>query len=41
MDFPGGTHTKNPTANAGDKGSILVWEDPTCQGTTKPASLNS
>ena len=19
----------------------LVWEDPTCQGTTKPASLNS
>lgn len=41
MHFPGGTVDKNLLTNAGDKGSILVWEDPTCQGTTKPASLNS
>ena len=41
MDFPSGTVAKNLTAIAGDKGSILVWEDPTCQGATKPASHNS
>ena len=37
MHFPGGTVDKNLLTNAGDKGSILVWEDPTCQGATKPA----
>ena len=26
--FPGGSVVKNPTANAGDMGSILGWEDP-------------
>ena len=37
---------KNPSANAGDKGSIpgpgrsLVWEDPTCRGATKPVRQN-
>ena len=29
-DFPGGTVDKNPPANAGDMGLILVWEDSTC-----------
>ena len=35
-DFPGGTVVKNPPANAGDTGSALVWEDPTCREATKP-----
>ena len=26
-DFPGGAENRNPPANAGDGGSILVWED--------------
>ena len=33
---PGGTVVKNPPANAGDTGSSPVWEDPTCDGATKP-----
>ena len=39
-DFPGGTVVKNPSANAGDTGSTLVWEYPTCQGATKPVRHN-
>ena len=35
-DFPGGPVVKNPPANAGDMGLILVWEDPTGCGATKP-----
>ena len=27
--FPCGLVVRNPPANAGDMGSILVWEDPT------------
>ena len=33
--FPGGAVVENPPANAGDMGSILVREDPTCCGATK------
>ena len=36
-DFPGGPVVKNLSANAG----TLVWEDPTCHGTTKPVGHNS
>ena len=25
--FPGGSVVKNPPANSGDMGSILIWED--------------
>ena len=32
---PVGTVVKNPPANAGDMGSSLVWEDPTCRRATK------
>ena len=32
MDFLGGPVVKNPLANAGDMGSIPVWEDSTCRG---------
>ena len=39
-DFPGGTVVKNPSANAGDTGSALVWEDPTCHGAMKPVHHN-
>ena len=28
--FPGGAVVENLPANAGDTGSTLVWEDPTC-----------
>ena len=28
--FLGSTGNKNPSDNAGDMGSILVWEDYTC-----------
>ena len=35
-DFPGGPVVKNPPTNAGDMGLILVWEDPTGCGATKP-----
>ena len=31
MDFPGGRVDKNPPTNSEDTGSILVWEDSTCQ----------
>ena len=34
--FPGGSVVKNPPANAGDTVRSLIWEDPTCSGTTKP-----
>ena len=36
--FPGGTVVKNLPANAGDTGSALVREDPTCHRATKPVS---
>ena len=39
-DFPGGAVVKNPPANAGETGSILVREDPTCHGATKPVCHN-
>ena len=39
-DFPGGTVVKDPPANAGDTGSTLVHEDPTCRGATKPVCHN-
>ena len=38
--FPGGAVVKNLPADAGDTGSILVWEDPTCCGATKPVYHN-
>ena len=38
--FPGGTVVKNLPANAGDTGSALVQEDPTCCGATKPMHHN-
>ncbi|KAJ8798261.1 hypothetical protein J1605_001386 [Eschrichtius robustus] len=38
--FPGGVVDKKPPANAGDTGSILVREDPTCCGATKPISVS-
>ena len=38
--FPGGAVVKNPPANAGDTGSSLVREDPTCHGETKPVHHN-
>ena len=34
--FPGGPGVKNLPANAEETGSVLVWEDPTCRGTSKP-----
>ena len=34
--FPGGSVVKNPAANTGDPGLILIREDPTCLKTTKP-----
>ena len=38
--FPGGAVVENLPANAGDTGSILVWEDPTCRGTTRSVRHN-
>ena len=38
--LPDGSVVKNPTANAGDMDSILVQEDPTCGGATKPMCHN-
>ena len=38
--FPGGSAVKNLPANAGYMDSILIWEDPTCLGTTKPMHHN-
>ena len=34
--FPGGSVVKNPPANAGDRSSIPIWEDPICLGAMKP-----
>ena len=34
--FPGGPAVKNLPCSAGDTGVILVQEDPTCVGATKP-----
>ena len=38
--FPSGAVVENPPANAGDTGSSLVWEDPTCRGAAGPVSHN-
>ena len=38
--FPGGAVVESLPANAGDTGSSLVWEDPTCRGATGPVSHN-
>ena len=38
--FPGGSVVKNLPPNAEDIGSILVQEDPTCLGATKPGRHN-
>ena len=38
--FPGGAVVENLPDNAGDTGSGLVWEDPTCRGATRPVSHN-
>ena len=35
-DFSGGAVVKNLPASAGDTGSILDQEDPTCRGSNKP-----
>ena len=35
LDVPSGPVVKNPSANAGDMGSIPAWEDSTCLGATK------
>ena len=40
LDFAGGPVVKNPPINAGDTGSVLVWEDPTCCGAVKPMHHN-
>ena len=40
MGVPGGSVVKNLPANAGDIGSTLVWEDPTCRRATKPVHHN-
>ena len=37
--LPGGTMVKNPAANVGDMGLILVQEDPTCLRATKPCAM--
>ena len=39
-DLLDGAVDKNPPANAGEKGPLLVWEDSICQGATKPVSHN-
>ena len=36
--FPGGSVVKNPPGNAGDVGSTLIREDPTCCKADKPMS---
>ena len=38
--FPGSSEVKNPPANAGDVGSVLIQEDPTCHGAAKPVCHN-
>ena len=39
--FPDGSVVNNPPAHAGDTGSILCPEDPTCRGATKPVRHDS
>ena len=39
-NFSGGTVAKTLPANAGDTGSIPVWEDPICRKATKPVCHN-
>ena len=39
-DVPAGAVDKNPPATAGDTGSILIWEDSTCHGVSKPEQHN-
>ena len=38
--FPGSPVLKNPHANAGDTGSSLIREDPTCLGAAEPKRHN-
>ena len=40
-DFPGGPAVKNPLSMQGTRVRSLVWEDPTCCGTTKPVCHSS
>ena len=40
LGFPGGAVVESLPADAGDTGSALVWEDPTCHGATRPVSHN-
>ena len=39
-DFSGGAVVKNLPAMQGTRVQALVWEDPTCRGTTKPVRHN-
>ena len=39
-NFSCGPVVKNPPANVGDTGSILMQEDFTCHGSTKPVHHN-
>ena len=38
--FPGGPVVKNPSPMQDTRVRSLVWEDPTCQGATKPGHHN-
>ena len=40
LGFPGGAVVKNPPANSGSWVRVLIWEDPTCHGATKPVQHN-
>ena len=40
MDFPGAPMVKTLPANAGDTGSILIWEDSTCHRAAKLVQHN-
>ena len=39
-DFPGGAVVKNRLPMQGTRVQLLVWEDPTCHGATKPVRHN-
>ena len=39
MSLPGGVVMKNPSANAGDTGSILGWEDTLEEETATGSSI--
>ena len=39
LGFPGGSVGKESTCNAGDLGSILVWEDPLEKGKATHSSI--